>query len=163
MRNRIRELRNDLLDGKFDTEVSISRVTRDVWKRHLKSDKVAFDKTAREGYKCAFGLNAYFESMRGHSMRGFCYPSKLSVRGKRWYNASCGSKVYDVTMNDDDEDDDGEKEEEEEEKKDDEEEKMDVEEETSQFALSKANIPKAEPHFSIHRTVWRLCVRNILS
>ena len=75
-------------------------------KRHLKSDKVAFDKTAREGYKCAFGLNAYFESMRGHSMRGFCYPSKLSVRGKRWYNASCGSKVYDVTMNDDDDEDD---------------------------------------------------------
>jgi len=141
MRNKLRELRNDLLDGKFDTEVSISRITRDVWKRYLKSDKVAFDKTAREGYKCAFGLNAYFESMRGHSMRGFCYPSKLSVRGKRWYNASCGSKVYDVTMNDDDE----------EEEKDDEEEKMDVEEksdETSQFALSKANIPKVMSRIS---------------
>eukprot|EP00938_MAST-03A_sp_MAST-3A-sp1_P000409 g409.t1 len=161
MRNKLRELRNDLLDGKFDTEVSISRITRDVWKRYLKSDKVAFDKTAREGYKCAFGLNAYFESMRGHSMRGFCYPSKLSVRGKRWYNASCGSKVYDVTMNDDDE----------EEEKDDEEEKMDVEEksdETSQFALSKANIPKVmsrisafiEPYGDFVYTRLRIGVRD---
>lgn len=133
MKNGLRELRCNLLDGMFDSESAICRDIRSVWKMHLKSDKVAFDKTAREAYICAFGLNAYFESMRGHSMRGFSYPSKLSERGKRWYNASCRSNVYDITMNEENE--------------------MEIDLETadelqqttsqaSKYALSRANIPK---------------------
>jgi len=51
----------NLLDGKFESEMSIERYTVQVWKKYLKSDKVAFDMNSKEGYKCAFGLNAYVD------------------------------------------------------------------------------------------------------
>ena len=61
MKNGLRELRMNLLDGKFESEMSIERYTVQVWKKYLKSDKVAFDMNSKEGYKCAFGLNAYVD------------------------------------------------------------------------------------------------------